>query len=70
MDKSYNSLIVKVQYLFSFYRVNRHPLERIATPYQVYTWIAPNTNHIIDCVRAEDAYNLRLGYEEHIPGQV
>ncbi|XP_073485466.1 clustered mitochondria protein homolog [Aquarana catesbeiana] len=50
-------------------RVNRHPLERIATPYQVYTWIAPNTNHIIDCVRAEDAYNLRLGYEEHIPGQ-
>ncbi|XP_072270009.1 clustered mitochondria protein homolog [Pyxicephalus adspersus] len=50
-------------------RVHRHPLERIATPYQFYTWIAPNTNHIIDCVRAEDAYNLRLGYEEHIPGQ-
>ncbi|KAM8960689.1 clustered mitochondria protein homolog [Pelodytes ibericus] len=50
-------------------RVNRHPLERIATPYQVYSWVAPNTNHIIDCVRAEDAYNSRLGYEEHIPGQ-
>ncbi|XP_053325410.1 clustered mitochondria protein homolog [Spea bombifrons] len=50
-------------------RVHRHPLERIATPYQVYSWVAPNTNHIIDCVRAEDAYNSRLGYEEHIPGQ-
>ncbi|KAG8455747.1 hypothetical protein GDO86_001803 [Hymenochirus boettgeri] len=50
-------------------RIHRHPLERIATPYQVYSWVAPNTNHIIDCVRAEDAYNSRLGYEEHIPGQ-
>ncbi|CAH2295223.1 clustered mitochondria homolog [Pelobates cultripes] len=50
-------------------RVNRHPLERIATPYQVYSWVAPSSNHNIDCVRAEDAYNSRLGYEEHIPGQ-
>ncbi|KAM4051348.1 clustered mitochondria protein homolog isoform 2-T2 [Anomaloglossus baeobatrachus] len=50
-------------------RVQRHPLERIATPYQIYSWIAPSSNHIIDCVRAEDAYNSRLGYEEHIPGQ-
>lgn len=24
----------------------------------------------MDCVRAEDAYTSRLGYEEHIPGQV
>ncbi|XP_069817418.1 clustered mitochondria protein homolog [Dendropsophus ebraccatus] len=51
-------------------RVHRHPLERIATPYQIYSWIAPSSNHIIDCVRAEDAYNSRLGYEEHIPGQM
>eukprot|EP00079_Xenopus_tropicalis_P008751 XP_002932134.2 PREDICTED: clustered mitochondria protein homolog [Xenopus tropicalis] len=50
-------------------RIHRHPLERIATPYQVYSWVAPSTSHIIDCVRAEDAYNSRLGYEEHIPGQ-
>ncbi|OCU01727.1 hypothetical protein XELAEV_18007503mg [Xenopus laevis] len=50
-------------------RIHRHPLERIATPYQVYSWMAPSTSHIIDCVRAEDAYNSRLGYEEHIPGQ-
>ncbi|XP_075686925.1 clustered mitochondria protein homolog isoform X1 [Rhinoderma darwinii] len=50
-------------------RVHRNPLDRIATPYQIYSWIAPSSNHIIDCVRAEDAYNSRLGYEEHIPGQ-
>ncbi|KAM4808065.1 clustered mitochondria protein homolog [Rhinophrynus dorsalis] len=50
-------------------RIHRHPLERIATPFQVYSWVAPSTSHIIDCVRAEDAYNSRLGYEEHIPGQ-
>ncbi|OCT98193.1 clustered mitochondria protein homolog [Xenopus laevis] len=50
-------------------RIHQNPLERIATPYQVYSWVAPSTSHIIDCVRAEDAYNSRLGYEEHIPGQ-
>ncbi|XP_066302622.1 clustered mitochondria protein homolog isoform X3 [Branchiostoma lanceolatum] len=50
-------------------RVNRHPFERIATPFQVYCWTAPQIDHTIDSVRAEDAYTSRLGYEEHIPGQ-
>uniref|UniRef100_A0A8D2LT72 Clustered mitochondria homolog n=1 Tax=Varanus komodoensis TaxID=61221 RepID=A0A8D2LT72_VARKO len=50
-------------------RVQRHPLERIYTPFQVYTWTAPLAEHAMDCVRAEDAYTSRLGYEEHIPGQ-
>uniref|UniRef100_A0A8C5TVR7 Clustered mitochondria protein homolog n=1 Tax=Malurus cyaneus samueli TaxID=2593467 RepID=A0A8C5TVR7_9PASS len=50
-------------------RVNRHPFERIATPFQVYSWTAPQAEHAMDCVRAEDAYTSRLGYEEHIPGQ-
>ncbi|CAH1232827.1 CLUH [Branchiostoma lanceolatum] len=50
-------------------RVNRHPFERIATPFQVYCWTAPQMDHTIDSVRAEDAYTSRLGYEEHIPGQ-
>ncbi|XP_019646711.1 PREDICTED: clustered mitochondria protein homolog isoform X1 [Branchiostoma belcheri] len=50
-------------------RVNRHPFERIATPFQVYSWTAPQMDHTIDSVRAEDAYTSRLGYEEHIPGQ-
>ncbi|KAE8295352.1 Clustered mitochondria protein-like protein [Larimichthys crocea] len=43
--------------------------ERIATPFQVYSWTAPQVDHAMDCVRAEDAYTSRLGYEEHIPGQ-
>nr|XP_033777453.1 clustered mitochondria protein homolog isoform X2 [Geotrypetes seraphini] len=50
-------------------RVQRHPFERIATPFQVYSWTAPLAEHVMDCVRAEDAYTSRLGYEEHIPGQ-
>ncbi|XP_046891508.1 clustered mitochondria protein homolog isoform X2 [Hypomesus transpacificus] len=50
-------------------RVQRHPFERIATPFQVYSWTAPQMDHAMDCVRAEDAYTSRLGYEEHIPGQ-
>ncbi|KAM9320299.1 clustered mitochondria protein homolog [Gastrophryne carolinensis] len=50
-------------------RVQRHPFERIATPFQVYSWSAPQVEHAMDCVRAEDAYTSRLGYEEHIPGQ-
>ncbi|CAM9961536.1 unnamed protein product [Lampetra fluviatilis] len=50
-------------------RVQRHPLERMATPFQVYSWTAPQLEHTVDCVRAEEAYTSRLGYEEHIPGQ-
>ncbi|KAM9853419.1 clustered mitochondria protein homolog isoform 2-T2 [Aulostomus maculatus] len=50
-------------------RVQRHPFERIATPFQVYSWTSPQVDHAMDCVRAEDAYTSRLGYEEHIPGQ-
>ncbi|TRY92541.1 hypothetical protein DNTS_024548 [Danionella cerebrum] len=50
-------------------RVQRHPFERIATPFQLYSWTAPLIDHAMDCVRAEDAYTSRLGYEEHIPGQ-
>ncbi|CAJ0968848.1 unnamed protein product [Ranitomeya imitator] len=49
--------------------VQRHPFERIATPFQLYSWTAPQVEHAMDCVRAEDAYTSRLGYEEHIPGQ-
>ncbi|XP_078535441.1 clustered mitochondria protein homolog isoform X4 [Lissotriton helveticus] len=50
-------------------RVQKHPFERIATPFQLYSWTAPQAEHGMDCVRAEDAYTSRLGYEEHIPGQ-
>lgn len=47
----------------------RHPFERVATPYQVYSWIAPMLDHTVDAIRAEDTFSSKLGYEEHIPGQ-
>ncbi|XP_029826226.2 clustered mitochondria protein homolog [Ixodes scapularis] len=50
-------------------RTQRHPFERVATPYQVYSWLAPPSEHSIDSIRAEDAFSFKLGYEEHIPGQ-
>ncbi|XP_037088589.1 clustered mitochondria protein homolog isoform X1 [Pollicipes pollicipes] len=50
-------------------RTGRHPFERVATPYQVYTWAAPPLDHTLDAIRAEDAFSSKLGYEEHIPGQ-
>nr|CAD7427068.1 unnamed protein product [Timema monikensis] len=50
-------------------RTQRHPFERVATPYQVYTWCAPMLDHTVDAIRAEDTFSSKLGYEEHIPGQ-
>lgn len=50
-------------------RTFRHAFERVATPYQIYTWTAPTLEHTIDAIRAEDAFSSKLGYEEHIPGQ-
>ncbi|XP_034943486.1 clustered mitochondria protein homolog [Chelonus insularis] len=50
-------------------RTQRHPFERVATPYQLYSWCAPQTEHTIDAIRAEDTFSAKLGYEEHIPGQ-
>ncbi|KAK2711731.1 clustered mitochondria protein homolog [Artemia franciscana] len=50
-------------------RTSRHPFERVATPYQVFSWTGIATDHTIDAIRAEDAFSSKLGYEEHIPGQ-
>lgn len=50
-------------------RTQKHPFERISTPYQVYTWCAPQLDHTLDAIRAEDTFSAKLGYEEHIPGQ-
>lgn len=50
-------------------RTLRHPFERVATPYQIYTWSAPSLDHTLDAIRAEDTFSSKLGYEEHIPGQ-
>ncbi|KAG5869510.1 hypothetical protein JTB14_008060 [Gonioctena quinquepunctata] len=50
-------------------RSQRHPFERVATPYQLYSWTAPTMEHTLDAIRAEDTFSSKLGYEEHIPGQ-
>jgi len=50
-------------------RMGRHPFERVATPYQVYSWVSPTIAHHMDAIRAEEAFSSKLGYEEHIPGQ-
>lgn len=50
-------------------RHQKHPFERVATPYQVTTWCAPQLEHSIDSIRAEDTFSSKLGYEENIPGQ-
>ncbi|XP_026327477.1 clustered mitochondria protein homolog [Hyposmocoma kahamanoa] len=50
-------------------RMQKHPFERVATPYQVYQWSSPMLEHTVDAIRAEDTFSSKLGYEEHIPGQ-
>ncbi|XP_041865030.1 clustered mitochondria protein homolog isoform X2 [Melanotaenia boesemani] len=50
-------------------RVQQHPYERIAAPFQVLTWIAPHGDHTLDCVRAEETHTSRMGQDEHTAGQ-
>lgn len=75
----YHSLIDLLAYLSPAFKKNyaliqkkrhqKHPFERVATPYQVYSWTAPKLEHSIDSIRAEDSFASKLGYEEHLPGQ-
>lgn len=51
-------------------RVQQHPYERIATPFQVFTWIACQGDHTLDCVRTEEMHPSHMGPEEHTAGQV
>ncbi|XP_078122335.1 clustered mitochondria protein homolog [Sander vitreus] len=50
-------------------RVQQHPFERIAAPFQVFTWIARHGDHTLDCVRAEETHTSRMGQDEHTAGQ-
>ncbi|OQR70330.1 clustered mitochondria-like [Tropilaelaps mercedesae] len=50
-------------------RCARNDLERVLTPYQVHSWLAPALDHSLDAIRAEDASAFKLGYEEQIPSQ-
>ncbi|KAL3970877.1 ribosomal protein S6 kinase alpha-1/2/3/6 [Sarotherodon galilaeus] len=46
-------------------RVQQHPYERIAAPFQVFTWTAPHGDHTLDCVRAEETHASYMGQDEH-----
>ncbi|XP_034538961.1 clustered mitochondria protein homolog [Notolabrus celidotus] len=50
-------------------RVQQHPYERIAAPFQLFTWIARHGDHSLDCVRAEETHTSRMGQDEHTAGQ-
>ncbi|XP_074529061.1 clustered mitochondria protein homolog [Halichoeres trimaculatus] len=50
-------------------RVQQHPYERIAAPFQLFTWIARQGDHSLDCVRAEETHTSRMGQDEHTAGQ-
>ena len=44
-------------------RTQRHPFERVATPYQIYAWCAPMLEHTIDAIRAEDSeYSISFSF--------
>ncbi len=49
-------------------RTQKHPFERIGTPYQVFSWLSPEFEHSVDWFRAEDSNAAKLGHEDHIPG--
>lgn len=50
-------------------RSKKHLFERLPTPYQVHTWLAPLQEHTVDSIRAEDSFSAKTGHEENIPGQ-
>lgn len=48
-------------------RTARHPFERVATPYQVYSWTSPLLEHTLDAIRAEDSsYYFLINYHSCI----
>ena len=51
-------------------RVQQHPYERFAAPFQVFTWAAPHGEHTLDCVRAEETHASHMGQDKHTAGQV
>ncbi|XP_046840986.1 clustered mitochondria protein homolog [Xenia sp. Carnegie-2017] len=50
--------------------LKKHPLEVLPTPYQVFQWAVPKLEHLEDRMRAEDSSYVRIGHEEHMPGQL
>ncbi|CAH8559830.1 unnamed protein product [Dicrocoelium dendriticum] len=50
-------------------RASKHPFERVPSPYQVYSWLAPSFKHTPDSIRKEEAFSSRMACEENLPGQ-
>ncbi|KAF7234025.1 hypothetical protein EG68_08716 [Paragonimus skrjabini miyazakii] len=50
-------------------RAAKHPFERVPSPYQVHSWLAPSFDHTPDSVRKEEAFSSRMACEENLPGQ-
>ncbi|KJH46399.1 hypothetical protein DICVIV_07522 [Dictyocaulus viviparus] len=52
-------------------RNERHMLDRLPTPYPVYSWLAPVQDVMEDSIRADDALQPhKIGFEDHLPGQI
>ncbi|GAA51046.1 protein TIF31 [Clonorchis sinensis] len=50
-------------------RASKHPFERVPSPYQIHSWLAPSFEHTPDSVRKEEAFSSRMACEENLPGQ-
>ncbi|KAF3705704.1 Clustered mitochondria protein -like protein [Channa argus] len=49
---------------FYLNQVQQHPYERVAVPFQVFTWTAHHGDHTLDCVRAEERHAGHMGQDE------
>lgn len=47
-------LLISVCNILVLFRAQKHPFERVTTPYQVYSWLAPVQEHTMDSIRAEE----------------
>ncbi|CAK9304619.1 unnamed protein product [Gordionus sp. m RMFG-2023] len=47
----------------------QNSLEKVPVPFQKYSWILPFLEHREDAIRAEDIFQSRFGFEDHVPGQ-
>lgn len=52
-------------------RAEKHVLERLSIPFQIYQWAVPTVENSLDQIRADDQIQpYRLGLEDHMPGQI
>ncbi|CAI4229017.1 unnamed protein product [Auanema sp. JU1783] len=52
-------------------RSERQMLDRLPTPYPIFSWVVPPVSVTEDGFRAEDGtLPHRVGYEDHLPGQI